>query len=317
MRRLLLISVLSSFLTAAIVLPASAAAPDPPSVSVPAQQQSAPPQPSSQAAAAAPITLQAQEDYWIDPDRPHIADSSINVPKGLWLQENGFQQTYANSRSGAFDFPETLVRLGVADRTELRYNAPNFLTSSTLTLNPDLVAVRERTTGFQSMEAGFKHRLGPLGPTKFQLSVNPYISIPTGFGGQNSKRVDPFIKFPFSQEISDKWDIEGMESFFFPTEEGRYNMDWQNSLVLNRSWGRQKNMFIEYVSDLFQHGPMSNLIHFGAAYRPNRHQQIDVQFGFRMNNAAPIAFFGFGYSFLLGNLNTPKLTPSLYSQPVK
>jgi hypothetical protein len=84
--------------------------------------------------------------------------------------------------------------------------------------------------------------------------------------------------------------------------------------VLNRSWGRQKNAFIEYVGDVFQKGAMSNIIHFGAAYRPTRRQQMDVQFGFRMNNAAPIAFFGFGYSFLLGNLNTPKLTPSRFKQ---
>lgn len=104
-----------------------------------------------------------------------------------------------------------------------------------------------------------------------------------------------------------------MESFFYPTtNNNQRNLDWQNCLVLNRSWGRQKNVFIEYVGDVFERRPMSNLVHFGAAYRPNRRQQMDVQFGFRMNNAAPIAFFGFGYSFLLGSLNTPRLTPSLY-----
>lgn len=251
-------------------------------------------------------------DYWIDPDRPHIADSSVNVPKGLMLQENGFQQSYASRRSSIFDFPETLMRLGVTNRDELRYNLPNFFTQSAPILNTDLLSLQERTTSFQNMQAGFKHRLGPLGPTKFQISVNPFISIPTGFSKQSS-RVDPFIKFPFSQEINERWDIEGMQSLFDPTgPDGHRNLDWQNSLVLNRSWGRQKNAFIEYVGDVFQHGPMSNIIHFGAAYRPTRRQQVDVQFGFRMNNAAPVAFFGFGYSFLLGSLNNPRLTPSRF-----
>lgn len=251
-------------------------------------------------------------DYWIDPDRPHIADSSVNVPKGLMLQENGFQQLYANRKSGTFDFPETLMRLGVTDRTELRFNTPDFFTSSAVAINPDLVALTQRATGFQNMQAGFKRRLGPIGKKKFQIAVNPYISIPSGFANQ-SRRVDGFIKFPFSQELTEKWDIEGMESLFDPTGlDGHRNLDWQNSLVLNRSWGRQKNVFIEYVGDVFQHGPMSNLIHFGGAYRPTRRQQIDTQFGFRMNNAAPIAFFGFGYSFLLGSLNNPRLTPSRF-----
>jgi hypothetical protein len=273
----------------------------------------------SQTAASAkhsikPIKLEAEEDYWIDPDRPHIADSSVNVPKGLWLQENGFQQSYARRNSGAFDFPESLIRLGVAKRLELRYNTPNFIATNSQNLNALLVSQTERTTTFQNMQAGFKSRIGPLGPTKFELAVNPYISIPTAFSGQSS-RVDGNIKFPFSQRLNDKWDIEGMESFFDPTVNGHPNADWQNSPVLNRSWGRQKNVFIEYVGDLYEHGPMSNLIHFGGAYRPNRRQQFDTQFGFRMNNAAPVAFFGFGYSFLLGNLNTPELTPSRFTKP--
>jgi hypothetical protein len=261
-----------------------------------------------------PIKLQAEEDYWIDPDRPHIADSSVNVPKGLWLQENGFQQSYINRNSRIFDFSETLIRVGVASRLELRYNAPDFFTSTTRTVNPNLAAVNDRMTSFQNMQGGFKARVGPLGPTKFELAVNPYVTIPSGFYGQSTK-VDPNVKFPFSQRLNDKWDIEGMQSFFDPTINGHRNADWQNSLVLNRSWGRQKNVFIEYVGDLFEHGPMSNLIHFGGAYRPNRREQFDTQFGFRMNNAAPIAFFGFGYSFLLGNMNTPELTPSRFNKP--
>lgn len=254
-------------------------------------------------------TIQIEEDYWIDPDRPHIADSSVNVPKGLWLQENGFQQSFAD-HTGAFDFPETLIRLGIASRLELRYNTPNFFTGEAVTLNPSRAAVTQKQTGFQNMQSGFKYRLGPLAPTKFQIAVNPYVAIPTGFSNE-SRRVDGFIKFPFSQAINERWDIEGMESLFDPTGvDGRRNFDWQNSLVLNRSWGRQRNVFVEYVGDLFQYGHMSNLVHFGAAYRPNRRNQVDLQFGFRISHPAPIAFFGFGYSFLLGSLETPKLTPS-------
>jgi len=251
-------------------------------------------------------------DYWIDPDRPHIADSSVNVPKGLMLQENGFQQLYANRKSGTFDFPGTLMRLGVTDKTELRFNTPNFFSQYGANDSTNLFALGGRSVGFENMQAGFKRRLGPIGPSKFQIAVNPYVSIPSGFSHQ-SNHVDPNIKFPFSQELNDHWDIEGMQSLFDPTgSDGRRNLDWQNSLVLNRSWGRQKNVFIEYVGDVFEHGQMSNLIHFGGAYRPGRRQQMDVQFGFRMNNAAPIAFFGCGYSFLLGSLNTPKLTPSRF-----
>jgi hypothetical protein len=293
-----------------IPVPTHAADPNPQSVQSVEQQPTEPDQKTLQP----PIALEAEEDYWIDPDRPHIADSSVNVPKGLWLLENGFQFSYPNNRASIFDFPESLIRFGVTHRDEVRYNTPNFFTYSAAVVEPDFVTIRQHITSFQNMEVGFKHRLGPIGPTKFQIAVNPSISIPTGFW-QASGHVDPYIKFPFSQELNEKWDIEGMQSLFYPSDtNGKRNLDWQNSLVLNRSWGRQKNAFIEYVGDVYEHGPMSNLIHFGAAYRPNRHQQIDTQFGFRLNYAAPIAFFGFGYSFLLGNLETPRLTPSHYAK---
>src|SRR5262249_54949035 len=84
----------------------------------------APPPAPTATPAPAPIKLEAEEDYWIDPDRPHIADSSVSIPKGLWLQENGFQQAFINTRARIFDFPESLIRLGVANRLELRYNTP-------------------------------------------------------------------------------------------------------------------------------------------------------------------------------------------------
>ena len=262
--------------------------------------------------------MEAEVDYWIDPDRPHLADAAVNVPRGLCLVENGFQETFLNKKTSVFDFPETLFRIGIADRTELRFDSPNIELTRTANngLRESLSAEDEtiRAAGVENMQFGFKHRLGPLGPTKFQIAVNPFISIPSGFGGNVSRRVDPFIRFPFAQEINKDWEIKGMESFLLPTEDGRYNLDWENDIVINRYWGRQKNAFIEYSGDKFARGPMINIIQFGAAYRPDRRQQIDMQFGFRLNNAAPIAFLGFGYSFLLGNLNTEKLTPSRFKK---
>lgn len=147
-------------------LPVTAADQNPQSVQSVEQQtpeassKTTSPQQSTPQQSASPLFL-LEEDYWIDPDRPHVADSSVNVPKGLWLQENGFQQSFANRHSAVFDFPETLIRLGVTDRTEIRYNVPNFFASSITTVEPDLTAVRLRSASFQNMQAGFKHRLHP------------------------------------------------------------------------------------------------------------------------------------------------------------
>jgi len=254
------------------VVPPAAASSQTPTKPAPKKPDSFPPQP-----------------YWIDPDRPHIADSSVNVAKGYYLQENGFQQTWPGS-GGAFDIPETLMRLGVLSRTELRFNVPNYLLSRTEAAHVE---------GWGDIQAGFKHRLGPLFGD-YQIAINPYISIPTGAKRLSSKHVDPNVKMPWSKELGHGWDIEGMQSIFLPTIEGKRVMDWQTSVVFNHMWGRKTNAFIEYAGDVVSRHRNVQVIHFGAAYRPNRFNQIDTQFGFRMSNAAPVAFLGFGYSFLLG-----------------
>src|SRR5580692_11178410 len=58
-------------------------------------------------------------------DRPQITNSSIVVPCGSLQFENGFQET-GNGGQRSYDFPETSVRLGVANKTELRLTVPNY-----------------------------------------------------------------------------------------------------------------------------------------------------------------------------------------------
>ncbi len=58
-------------------------------------------------------------------DRPTVTNSSVVVPSGSLQAENGFLETDRQGQSIA-DGPETLVRFGVATRTELRFTAPNY-----------------------------------------------------------------------------------------------------------------------------------------------------------------------------------------------
>jgi len=59
-------------------------------------------------------------------DRPDITESAIVVPKERLQFENGLTWTSDRGQT-AVDLPETLVRFGVSDRTELRIVVPNYL----------------------------------------------------------------------------------------------------------------------------------------------------------------------------------------------
>src|SRR5579863_10450167 len=59
-------------------------------------------------------------------DRPQITNSSIVVPCGSLQFENGFEQIGSAGHEG-FDLPETSIRFGITNKTELRFAPPNYL----------------------------------------------------------------------------------------------------------------------------------------------------------------------------------------------
>jgi hypothetical protein len=63
-------------------------------------------------------------------DRPAVTDSSVVVPPGSLQGENGFTETVSQGQRSV-DGPETLLRFGVASKTELRLTAPNHFSQVT------------------------------------------------------------------------------------------------------------------------------------------------------------------------------------------
>ena len=65
-------------------------------------------------------------------DRPDVTESSIVVPKASLQVENGATWTTDHAFQ-TFDLSESLIRLGVATRTEIRLVVPNYLGGITRT----------------------------------------------------------------------------------------------------------------------------------------------------------------------------------------
>jgi hypothetical protein len=126
-------------------------------------------------------------------DRPDITESSIVVPKTSLQLENGLTWTAVHG-SEELDGSETLMRLGVLTRTEFRFVLPNYITG---------IGGREGSSGFGDAGVGIKQQLGPLG--KVDLSVIAAVSVPTGAAGISTHGFDPFLKFPWSRELTRSW----------------------------------------------------------------------------------------------------------------
>ena len=230
-------------------------------------------------------------DVDIVTDRPDVTDSSIVVPKGSFQLENGFTWT-RDQGDTSVDFTETLMRVGVSERTEVRLVVPNYEAG---------ISGSPGRSGFSDIAVGVKQQLGPL-PGQFDLSVIATLSLPTGAERISSHGFDPFIKFPWSKEIAKSWTIGGMQSFFWNTQGGRRNPTWETTFTAEREITKVLSAFAEYAGDFARHGGSQQIAHVGAAYRLTPKQQIDFHFGFGLSPAAPNRFFAFGYSIRLDDL---------------
>jgi hypothetical protein len=84
---------------------------------------------------ASAAAMGADSSTPIATDRPAVTASSVVVPVGSFQDENGFAFTAsastANQGQTTFDRPESLFRLGVATRAELRLTLPDYFDRGT------------------------------------------------------------------------------------------------------------------------------------------------------------------------------------------
>jgi len=137
-------------------------------------------------------------------DRPAVTDSSIVVPKGSLQFENGTQVTDSTGHN-TFDGPETLLRIGIASRTELRFTAPDYYSAG---------------AGFGDLALGVKQQISHTAGG-FDLSAVVSLSLPSGARAISSHGYDPALQLPWSQKLSENWTAAGMLSVYGTTSLGK------------------------------------------------------------------------------------------------
>jgi hypothetical protein len=220
-------------------------------------------------------------------DRPTFTNSSIVVPTGSLQVENGVLDTSSHGQN-IFDGPESLLRFGVAARTEVRLTVPDYFYNLTAGGGPG--------SGFGDMAIGVKQQLGPT-PGGFDVSATVFLSFPTGAAGVSSGGYDPGVQVAWSRGLSSKWTVAGMLSLYAPTEVHGRNVTGESTILLDRQLTGPLDAFVEYIGDFPESGGSRQLLHFGASLKLARRQQLDFHGGVGLTPAAVDHFVGIGYSF--------------------
>jgi hypothetical protein len=226
----------------------------------------------------------AGDDSTIATDRPSVTDSSVVVPPGSLQFENGFTDTVSQGQQ-TLDGPETLVRFGLLSKTELRLTAPDYFDQ----MGPGM------PSGFGDFGVGVKQQLGPA--AGFDVSLVVSLSLPIGARGISSGGYDPSVQLPWSHALSSNWTAAGMLSVYWPTEDGRRNVNGQTTFLIDRQLTKTWDAFVEYAGDFPERGGPNHLAHFGTSYKITPHQQLDLHGGVGLSSAAVDHFIGVGYSF--------------------
>jgi len=225
----------------------------------------------------------------ISTDRPSVANSSVVVPKGNFQVENGLLITNTQGQY-ILDLPETNLRLGLLDKTELRLSVPDYFD----TLSTSSAA----TSGFGDITIGVKQQFGPT-RGNFNLSCILFLSLPSGAEAISSHGYDPGLQLPWSHQLSESWTAGGQAAFYWPSQGGTHDFTDETTFLLDRQLTKPWDAFLEYAGDFPQRGGSRQLLHFGSTYRLAPRQQIDFHVAAGLSRAAPHMFVGVGYSFLL------------------
>jgi len=223
-------------------------------------------------------------------DRPSVTNSSSVVPAASLQTENGVDWT---SRAGqdVLDGPDTRMRLGLGGCTELLIDLPDYLGGVS----------GHGPSGFSSVAPAFKHQFDDL-PVGTTLSVTAGLTLPTGAVRISGSGYNPYLQFPWTQDLGDGWTAGGMLSTTWLTGRPQSATVVQPSFLIDRQVSAHADIFAEYIGDFQNRGLPAEALNFGGSYRLTSTQQIDFHAGFGLNRQASNYFVGIGYSLRFDGL---------------
>ncbi len=226
----------------------------------------------------------------ISTDRPSVANTSDTVPKGSVQLEGGVTET-RNQGIWTIDLPETRMRVGVTDCTEILADFPDYYRSSTTganqgTTNPGLAIKHQFPDWVDGLTL-----LGTIG-----------VLLDTGDAAIAGAGSNAYAQVPWSYDFGNSWSINGMFSTLEQRHAPNTNSIYVSTLYLDRVVNDKSDMFVEFANNDQKEVASVNTWGLGGAYRITQMQQFDFKVGSGLNKAGPGFYMTIGYSVRLNRL---------------
>ena len=227
----------------------------------------------------------------IETDRPTFSLSPNTIPKGRIQIETGytFSLEKASPDVKTHNFPETLVRIGLTERTELRVEWPNLT----------YIDNGRDVNGFNDLALGFKVQALQQQGLRPRLSFVGRLSIPTGDKNFSSDRLDPLFRTILTYALNKRVGLFGTVNIGSPTSQGTRYVQVSSSLGLSAAIRDRLTGFVEYYG-LYPRDVASgsaNFLQTGVLYHLTYNLQLDVRVGGGLTRGTDDFLTGAGISW--------------------
>ncbi|MCH1473194.1 MAG: transporter [Bacteroidia bacterium] len=246
----------------------------------------------------------------IETDRPDFTESPNTVPKGALQVETGFviENDQIDNLGGSLEYQNmtlntTLLRWGILDQLELRFNWANKRNEATQ--KQSIQGGQDSTSssiehGFATSFVGFKTNLYKTDKISIGFLGHMYIpDLSSGDFKVDNQKVASELLFPVSYQITERFGVAAQYGIswdgFTPNPTTGYTLAFGYAIT------DQLNCYIEPYGFLTNNGEELHLVNGGFTYLVNDNFQLDLTGGFGLNDEAQDNFISCGASFLLFN----------------
>lgn len=223
----------------------------------------------------------------ISTERPTVGNSPDLVPRGSMQLENGAGVSLQRRQYTA-DLPESLLRLGLSERAEVRFSfseemyqtPPEAHTAALQTTDPSL-----------SVKIGLG-KPGQMIPRSAILSF----SLPRGGPSWTSGSYDPALTAIWTQTVGAKYFINEVAGATLTTFAGARRPYWAPSVAGGRCLSSTVTAFGEYAPTVLPDGDWQYVVDGGLSLAHKNLAQFDLRAGYLRDAAGYHTLLTIGYS---------------------
>ena len=232
-------------------------------------------------------------------DRPDQTESALSVPRGFVQLEAGYSRTEfdGDGFSGTADaVPQTLVRIGLSERIELRVGLDGYIWED--------VSASAEDDGLGDGSIGVKIGLAPGSGPVPQVALLVSSTLPLGDTGFSSDRADPGLLLLVAHDLTDRlslgYNVGPVWGTAAEVTGERHTLSvlrWTSALGISAT--DRLGFFVELFGEtgLSAHGSANTSGDAGLTYLLQPNLQLDAATGVGLSDAADDWFGTVGVSY--------------------